>query len=70
MANKSLSQKQLTDIGHILRNVAQKHIGMRCYRDAITSMQKSIDKDMDVIWSILNQNGDNSKGNGNDDKTS
>jgi len=48
-----MKQIQLDDIAHILKNIAQKRIGIKCYRESIQTMEKSINKDLDSIWEII-----------------
>ena len=71
MMDKKVTENELTDIGHILANIAQKHKGMTAYRkqangifEAIQTLQNSIDVDVSHIWNIINRNGDEKKCDG------
>lgn len=50
-----MKQEVLEEIGHILKNIAQKRIGIRCLRESVVTMEKAINKDLDEIWEIINK---------------
>lgn len=48
-----------TEVGHILRSISQKEIGIKHHRLAIDTLSESVIKDMDSIWKIIDKENGN-----------
>ena len=61
-----MDKEKVEQIGHLLKGIAQKKIGIRELKHAAERLDEGIERDHDKIWKIVDEDRENGKEENNE----